>query len=434
MPPRTADGRSLLLVALLFAPSRASHSAAFVGPFAPRVRSRAPPPPPPPPVGGGLTHDEVRSLLRGRHALVLAGEDDAHALHVAASLAEVGAAVIVGCERPQRAARECSRISRACREEAAREGGGGAPAGYAEARQLDLSCAAEVWRFAEALLAEERPLHVVVSCADDVAPWYRPGGWEGTIGRTHLGPFLLTQLLLDRMVATMRRDAQAYAQQCARQQTAAAGKGAERRDEPTAELHARPYPAPLGRVVTLGLKARLSPRHPNPVAGLQLQQANFTSWRAYRAAHEANLLSFLQLAKFLKAAALPSGDFVEVSVVRPGGGRWLPRPLRRLFHTHHGAALTASFLASTPVMGMTEIYFDDFASQPPWSKSGRSLSAASAMKETFLASLRLSGAPPVEWQSEAALTSRGAKARSRPRPARIRGSSLAEMGPYLQEP
>ena len=82
-----------------------------------------------------------------------------------------------------------------------------------EARALDLSDAGAVWRFAEQLEREERPLHVLVNCADDVSPFYQressvvSGGWETTAGRNHLGPFLLTQLMLDKVVATMKSDA-----------------------------------------------------------------------------------------------------------------------------------------------------------------------------------------------------------------------------------
>lgn len=70
--------------------------------------------------------------------------------------------------------------------------------------------------------------------------------------------------------------------------------------------------------------------------------------------------------------------------MRPGGGRWLPTPLRNFFSTCEGAALTASFLASTPVMGMTGLYFDDFATQPPFSKSARKFGVTNALRETFL--------------------------------------------------
>ena len=119
------------------------------------------------------------------------------------------------------------------------------------------------------------------------------------------------------------------------------------------------------------------------MAGLHMTRGNFSSWRAYRSAHQANLLSFLQLSKLTAAAALPTGECVEVNVVHPGGGRWLPRPLRRMLHTDQGAALTATFLASTPVMGMSGLYFEDFASRLPWSKSVVSLRARGMLRESF---------------------------------------------------
>lgn len=306
---------------------------AFIGPFAPRVGATNPTPPsPPPPLPYGLSHDEVCSLLSHRNALVIAGEDEGHAIMVASSLADVGANVLLACQRPHRVQPTCDRITRNCRKSITVSGNDensapeGESTGCAEARYLDLTSPEGVWRFADSWLSEDRPLHVIVNCADDVAPWYRPpreGGWEGTIGRTHIGPFLLTQLLLDRMVETMRRDAKAFERQQRLRSTEERMAAEREREEkrtllargklpPTSELRARPYPAPFGRLVTLGLRARISARHPNPVAGLHIGEGNFSSWLAYRSAHEANLLSSLQLSRLLAAAvrsllhALPS--------------------------------------------------------------------------------------------------------------------------------
>ena len=71
-----------------------------------------------------------------------------------------------------------------------------------------LADAASVWEFAEGVVERDQPLHILVNCADEVLPSFRtgPGGWEQTAGTNHLGPFLLSELLLDQMVGTMRRD------------------------------------------------------------------------------------------------------------------------------------------------------------------------------------------------------------------------------------
>ena len=61
--------------------------ATFVGPLGPRTGASTgtQSADQPPVMGGGLTTDEIRSLLVHRHALVIAGEDTATALAVADS-------------------------------------------------------------------------------------------------------------------------------------------------------------------------------------------------------------------------------------------------------------------------------------------------------------------------------------------------------------
>ena len=404
----------------------------FIGPVGPRTTTgtQLGTSEPPPSAGRGLSEEEVRTLLLGRRALVVAGADTSMALAVAEGLADVGASVVLACERPEKALTACDRINQQCAE-------AGDEGGSIEARPLDLSSAAGVWRFADSFLAEQAPLHVLVNCADDVSPLFSraEGGWEGTVGRTHLGPFLLTQLVLDRIVDTMRLDSAAFAaaerakerererERERRQRRRRGRKGAggawagteegeqeEGTGEPTrAEdlyvdeggggggdgdgdgdgggdsppLVVRPYPAPLGRVVSLGKQARLSRRRPSPVASMYLCRGNYSAWRAYRAAHEANLLVSVQLSRLLQGVRTPCGQHVECNVVRPGGGRWLPRAMRRLLGTHEGPALTATFLASTPIVGMTGVFLDDFASQPPWRKTAEAArSAAGALRAT----------------------------------------------------
>ena len=56
---------------------------------------------PEPAVGGGLTPEEVRGMLKRRHALVLAGDDTQIALDVAEGLVDVGASVVLACKRPE---------------------------------------------------------------------------------------------------------------------------------------------------------------------------------------------------------------------------------------------------------------------------------------------------------------------------------------------
>merc|ERR1719399_145154 len=80
-----------------------SRSGSFIGPFgAPRTGTGSAASEPPPSMGGGLSKEEVRSMMKHRHAVVIAGEDELVALAVAEGLVSVGANVIIGCKRPER--------------------------------------------------------------------------------------------------------------------------------------------------------------------------------------------------------------------------------------------------------------------------------------------------------------------------------------------
>ena len=399
---------------------------AFIGPLAPRnaLRSGTGERPPDEPKGRDLDEEELQALLRGREALVLAADDLSIGVAVAEGLADVGARVTLASRRPRAAARACEAITRRCERRKS--------AGVCEARHVDLSDEASVWEFAEGRVRESRPLHVLVNCADDVEPFFRTSacGWERTAGTNHLGPFLMTQLLLDQMVGTMRRDAAESARLAAiaatkRRRSGAAASSSSDDDgrlPPAVEL--RPSPAPLARIVTVGSRARPTRARPTPAAGLALGRANFSSWRAYRDAHEANLLGGLQLHKLLQGVPTAQGDTVAVNVVHPGGGRWLPAAARRLLGLQRGPALSAIFLASSPLPGLGGLYFDGFASQPPWSKTSLALSTSPqrqlTMQRSYEASRALAGAPLGEWFEDLAALVRAERAQARRAQAAIR--------------
>jgi len=457
--------------------------ATFVGPLGPRTGASTgtQSADQPPVMGGGLTTDEIRSLLAHRHALVIAGEDTATALAVAEGLVDVGASVVFGCARPERAVRRVDRMNAKARAKeiqataavgsgseddaltgaaaAADEDGSGQWRAGCEARPLDLSSPAGVYRFSESFLAEGRPLHVIINCADDHhAIFHAPPdpdgtpGWERTAASNHLGPFLLTQLLLDQVVGTMRADARRSAALAKRlgARSSSSGGGASRgggggggkRTPAKADavspdeqpLQARPYPAPLGRCVTLGLDARLGLFKPGAappaLRGLYMRPLNYSGWRAYRCAHEANTLATLQLARMLPAVRTPTGEHIEMNVVRPSRFRWLPASLRRRLGAVDGAALTATFLASTPMRGLHGLYFSNFATEPAWRKTARRGSvgpaAAYAAKQMYAASMARVRAPPADWRSEATMVLRGKLAmQKRTARAEVRGKQQA---------
>ena len=454
-------------------------SANFVGPFGPRTGASTgtASAEPPQPAGSGFTREEVRSLLRHRHALVLAGEDLTTALEVAEGLADVGASVVVACANPDRAQRRVERINAKARAiDAERAAAAAAVASMdaagddvdaitsaaaegtwragCEVRPLDLSSQVGVCAFADERLSEGRPLHVLINCADDRHALYRAPsgpdgsrGWELTAGRNHLGPFLVTQLLLDQVVETMRTDAatEAEAERAARLAARRAGRAPRRSggavdgrrvEEAEPPLRPRPYPAPLGRCITLGLDARLGELKPGAappaLGGLRLVARNYTGWRAYRCAHEANTLATLQLARMLPAVRMPKGEHIESNVVRPSRLRWLPQPLRRVLRAADGAALTATFLASTPMGGLNGLFFSDFATEPAWRKSAKGdggPAVAYAAKQLYASSMARVGAPPADWRSEATMLLRGQMATQRRPQAQVRGRRDEQRAP-----
>lgn len=468
-----------LVAIVLLAVSQKADASTFIGPFgAPRTGTGTAASEPPPSMGGGLSKEEVKAMMKYRNAVVIAGEDELVALAVAEGLVGVGANVVIGCKRPDRVRRAAKRRGMLLDNSVSNDddnGGSGesssgssgsssasddddasiAPAGWrqgCEVRTLDLASRAGVYAFAEELSDENRPLHVIVNCADDVEPFFvqhAEDGWEATAAANHLGPFLLTHLLLDQVVRTMRIDATAARKARTRAKRAAGGGGrggaAAQRDanddggdddeERAPPLVARPYPAPFGKLVSLGLPSRLGGRRsrvPPAVQGLYLGARNYTGWTAYRCAHEANTLVAMPLSRMLSAVQTKCGEAVEVNIVRPPRGRWLPRPMRQLLGTANGAALTATFLASTPMRGLNGLFFDDFTNAPPWKKQAEGLlgrrQQAVASRQVYAASMARTGSPAAQWRSEATMVMRGYAARQRREAARVRARREAEVG------
>jgi len=128
----------------------------------------------------------VRSLLAGRCALVMAQRDTDLALDVTEGLVQLGARVLLTCERPDECSHRVAFVNRRAAERRAAAsaqaltaaGGGGrrrrrrrlepelVEAGCVTA-QLDLCDSSAIWDFADAFSAGGWPLHVIVSCSDE---------------------------------------------------------------------------------------------------------------------------------------------------------------------------------------------------------------------------------------------------------------------------
>ncbi|XP_018010993.1 retinol dehydrogenase 13-like [Hyalella azteca] len=72
-------------------------------------------------------------------------------------------------------------------------------------RHLDLSDLTSVRKFAEEINSQEEAVHILINNAGILSPDKRklsPQGFEITLATNHLGPFLLTNLLLDKIKAS----------------------------------------------------------------------------------------------------------------------------------------------------------------------------------------------------------------------------------------
>ena len=100
-----------------------------------------------------------------------------------------------------------------------------------------------------------------------------------------------------------------------------------------------------------------------------------------------------------------------MNVVASGGGRWLPRPLRGVFGVQKRAALTALFLASTPLRGLHGLYFDgSMRTREPIAVSRRlGIAPADAGRAAFAVSRALSGAPVAQWEHDLEVANLGGR-------------------------
>jgi len=126
--------------------------------------------------------------LRGRTCLVT-GASSGIGLAAARELARAGASVVLVCRDGARGERALAEVAAAGNRDV-------------ELMLADLSSQEEVRRLARRFLAAKRPLHVLLNNAGVVMMRRTPtvDGIETTFAVNHLAPFLLTNLLLPRMI------------------------------------------------------------------------------------------------------------------------------------------------------------------------------------------------------------------------------------------
>lgn len=127
---------------------------------------------------------------RGRTA-VITGANTGLGLETAKLLAQHGATVVLACRNLGKAAAAATTISAA------------APRARVSTLQLDLASLASVHQAAEQLRTDHPRIDLLINNAGGIRPRYglTEDGFELTLATNHLGPFALTGLVLDRLLA-----------------------------------------------------------------------------------------------------------------------------------------------------------------------------------------------------------------------------------------
>jgi retinol dehydrogenase-12 len=128
--------------------------------------------------------------LRGRVCLIT-GANTGIGRATAAELARRGARVVMACRSLEKA----QPVAEAIRAEAKNDA--------VEVVELDLASFASIRRTAAALMARDLPIHVLINNAGLAARGLTADGFELVFGTNHLGHFLLTHLLLERLRASV---------------------------------------------------------------------------------------------------------------------------------------------------------------------------------------------------------------------------------------
>lgn len=133
--------------------------------------------------------------LSGRRAIVT-GANTGIGLETARALALRGADVVMACRNRKRGEAAKSRLLLENKKAITFE--------QLDVRILDLGSLASVRSFAKEQLTAERPIHLLVNNAGVMLPDRREtaDGHEAHFGTNHLGHFLLTHLLLERILAS----------------------------------------------------------------------------------------------------------------------------------------------------------------------------------------------------------------------------------------
>jgi len=257
---------------------------------------------------------EIAKPLAGKVALIT-GANTGIGRVTALALAKQGAQVFIACRSAERAEAVLEKIR------------GQPSGGKAELLALELGDFASVRECARSFLARGAPLHLLINNAGLAgARGYTKAGFELAFGINHLGHFLLTQLLLDRVKAS----------------------------------------APA-RIVTVASRAHYRARDLDWQA-LREPTRTATGLQEYGVSKLANVLFSAELGRRLAGSGVTTYS-LHPGVVATEVWRSLPRPLGwllklALISPEKGAQTTLYCATSANVAAETGLYYDK--SRPKW--------------------------------------------------------------------
>lgn len=273
--------------------------------YADRLRNHARACATPVPMQASTSIDRPRALA-GQVALIT-GANTGIGRVTARRLAELGAHVFVACRSAQRAAAVIEEI---------RAGGGSV-----EALQIDLADLGSVRACADAFLGRDRPLHLLVNNGGIAGGrGLTASGFELAFGVNHVGHFLLTRLLLERL----------------------------RRSAPS-------------RIVTVASRAHYRAGGIDWEA-VRRPTASLTGWPEYQVSKLANVLFSAELARRLAGSGVTTGA-VHPGVVASDIWRSVPWPIRpliklRMISSEDGARTTLHCATSAEAATQSGLYYD----------------------------------------------------------------------------
>jgi retinol dehydrogenase-12 len=259
----------------------------------------------------------MQQKLAGRVALVTGGNSGI-GLVTARELARQGAHVFIACRSAERADAAIAQIRQALATDAAQ----------IEALSLDLADFESVRRCAQGFLERSLPLHLLINNGGVAGSHgMTASGFELAFGVNHMGHFLLTRLLLERLLSS----------------------------------------AP-GRVISVASRQHVRLRKFDWEA-VRTPTRTFTGMREYGVAKLANILFSSELGRRLRGSGVTSYA-LHPGVVASEVWRSVPWPIRTLWKlsmlsTDEGARTTLHCATAPELAGETSLYYDECRSVQP---------------------------------------------------------------------